>query len=50
MEKISKRLVQRHKDSGNIWCYYNSGEHNPCGCGSNCYHYEYDLMDKKIYG
>ena len=24
------------------------GENNPCGCGSNCYHDEYD--GKKIYG
>lgn len=45
----TKRLTRCH-DSGNIWCYYDSNGNNPCGCGSNCYHYEYDLMKKKIYG
>lgn len=35
------RTTQCHKKSGNVWCYYTT-ENNPCGCGSNCYHYEYD--------
>ena len=48
--KKSRRLTQCHEDSNNIWCYYDGDENNPCGCGSNCYHYEYDLIDKKIYG
>lgn len=39
---MSKRLIQRHPDSGNIWTYYTSSKKNPCGCGSNCYHYEFD--------
>ena len=48
--KKSRRLTQCYEDSNNIWCYYDGDENNPCGCGSNCYHYEYDLIDKKIYG
>ena len=43
-----KRKVQYYEDSNNIWCYYSSDSLNPCGCGSNCYHYEFD--GKKIYG
>lgn len=35
------RKTQCYKDSDRIWCYY-SKEPNPCGCGSNCFHYEYD--------
>ena len=35
------RTTQCYKESGNVWCYYTK-ENNPCGCGSNCYHYEYD--------
>lgn len=31
-----------------IWCYFVKGVSNPCGCGSNCYHYEYN--GEKIYG
>jgi hypothetical protein len=47
--KHKNRLTQCYEDNGNIWCYY-SEENNPCGCGSNCYHYEYDKMNNKIYG
>ena len=43
-----KRLIQRYTESRNPWCYY-SKENNPCGCGSNCYHLEYDRSDDKIY-
>lgn len=46
-ETNKKRQYQRY-DSGNVWCYYNPYKRNPCGCGSNCYHYEYD--GEKIYG
>ena len=28
--------------------YFTSGQRNPCGCGSNCYHYEFD--GENIYG
>lgn len=43
-----KRKTQCYKDDGKVWCYYSSDSLNPCGCGSNCYHYEFD--GKKIYG
>lgn len=43
-----KRKTQCYKDNKKIWCYYSSDSLNPCGCGSNCYHYEFD--GKKIYG
>lgn len=45
---INVRKVQHYADSKGIWCYYDGEENNPCGCGSNCYHYEYD--GEKIYG
>lgn len=45
-----KRLTQCYKDSENIWQYYDAIKNNPCECGSNCYHYEYDRIDNKIYG
>lgn len=45
------RKIQHYSDGDNgIWCYFIKGEKNPCGCGSNCYHYEYDAVAKKIYG
>ena len=43
----SKRLVQYHSNSKNMWQYY--GEINPGSCGSNCYHYEYDRIAGKIF-
>lgn len=45
-----QRLIQCHADSKNMWQYYNSDEFNPCGCESNCFHYEYDKASNKIYG
>lgn len=42
------RKIQCHEDDGGIWSYYVSGQMNPCGCGSNCYHYEYD--GRRVYG
>lgn len=39
--------IQKHLDTKNVWTYF-SPEKNPCGCGSNCYHYEYD--GQKIIG
>lgn len=48
--KQTRRLTQCYEDSENIWQYYDSDEKNPCGCGSNCYHYEYDRIDNKVYG
>lgn len=46
--KRTRRLTQCHENSEHIWYYYNN-ENNPCGCNSNCYHYEYDLTNNKIY-
>ena len=43
------RVVKCHEDSEILWQYYCVGQ-NPCGCGSNCYHYEYDNIDDEIYG
>ena len=42
-------LTQYHEDSGNIWQYM-SEEPNPCECGSNVYHLEYDEKYGNIYG
>lgn len=42
------RKIQCYDESKDIWCYYDGKNRNPCGCGSNCYHYEYD--GEKIYG
>lgn len=48
-DEDSARLLQCYEDSGNMWQYYDV-ELNPCGCGSNCYHFEYDITSNKIYG
>ena len=45
-----RRLIQCYEESGNMWQYFVPKENNPCGCGSNCYHYEYDRIDNRIYG
>lgn len=44
-----KRLIQCYKDTKRMWQYY-SNKNNPCECGSNCYHYEYDKIDNVVYG
>ena len=44
----NKRKIQYYDNGKQYHTYYVKGENNPCGCGSNCYHYEYD--GKKIYG
>ncbi len=49
-QKQVRRLTQCYEDSENIWQYYDGDKNNPCGCGSNCYHYEYDRIDNKVYG
>lgn len=37
------RTAQFYSDDPDmIWSYYIPQIRNPCGCGSNCYHYEYD--------
>jgi len=48
--KVAKRLTQCYDGTDKVWCYYDGQERNPCGCGSNCYHYEYDEENNKIYG
>lgn len=50
INKQKRRLSQRHNDSSNLWQYYTGNGSNPCGCGSNCFHYEYDKVDNTIYG
>ena len=45
----SIRQIQCYEDTERVWQYYNKFE-NPCECGSNCYHFEYDRDDDKIYG
>ncbi len=43
------RTKQYYKDAPKtIHSYYVPHEKNPCGCGSNVYHYEYDGKD--VYG
>ena len=43
------RKVQHHdNEKQQIWCYMVEGQSNPCGCGSNVYHMEYDGED--VYG
>ena len=43
------RIIQCF-DDGHLHTYYTSESSNPCGCGSNCFHYEYDTQTKKMYG
>ena len=43
-----KRKIQYYDNSKYYHSYWVEGEKNPCGCGSNVYHLEYD--GKKIYG
>lgn len=47
MNNERKRVKQYYVDSENVWSYFDGERRNPCGCGSNCYHYEYD--GEKIY-
>lgn len=45
----TERLTKCHEKTETMWQYY-SRERNPCECGSNCYHYEYDKINNEIYG
>ena len=48
---VKQRKTQYYNDNrSGVWCYFIKGEMNPCGCGSNCYHYEQDVNTGKIYG
>lgn len=41
-----RRKILCHPDGEqNVWTYYVAKQANPCGCGSNCYHYEFDGKD-----
>lgn len=42
-----ERVTQYYEDSEGVWSYFISGQKNPCGCGSNLYHYQYD--GEKLY-
>lgn len=43
------RKIQYDNVGNNIWCYYIKNTKNPCECGSNCYHQEYDNKERIIY-
>lgn len=47
VKHITKRKIQYY-EGGGIWCYWIKDQMNPCKCGSNVYHREYD--GKTIYG
>lgn len=40
--KMARRKILCYEGTHDIWSFFVGGERNPCGCGSNCYHYEYD--------
>ena len=37
---ITKKYYSDNTDK--VHSYWNGGKRNPCNCGSNLYHYEYD--------
>ena len=43
-----RRKIQYCEENETIHSYYVPHERNPCGCGSNLYHLQYD--GKNIYG
>lgn len=49
-QKHVRRLTQYHEDQKTLWQYFTGDRNNPCNCGSNCYHLEYNKIDNKIYG
>ena len=49
MIRIKNRKIQCYNEAPHDpWCYFTGKTKNPCGCGSNCFHYEDDGTD--IYG
>ena len=49
MIRIKNRKIQCYnKTPHDPWCYFSEEIKNPCGCGSNCFHYEDNGTD--IYG
>lgn len=43
------RLIH-YNDEGITYTNFTLGSKNPCGCDSNCYHYEFDTRSNKVYG
>lgn len=43
--KEERRILKQYDEDGNLQNYWVRGEKNPCGCGSNLFHYEYDGKD-----
>ena len=39
--KPGRKIMCYDDPQKGLWSYLN-GRRNPCGCGSNCFHYEYD--------
>ena len=39
---LRSRKILCYKGTKDVWTFFISGQRNPCGCGSNCYHEEYD--------
>jgi hypothetical protein len=48
--KSRNRMKQYYLDDRDSIHTYFTHDRNPCGCGSNCYHKEYDPDDEKVYG
>ena len=40
--KENKRKILCNKGTKNTWTFYIPQQRNPCDCGSNCFHEEYD--------
>jgi len=38
------------KRDGKVVTFMVPGERNPCGCGSNCFHQQYDVDEDITYG
>lgn len=36
------KILKQYDEKGNLENYWVRGEKNPCGCGSNLFHYQYD--------
>lgn len=37
-----RKLLYNETTPNEIWSFIHKGKSNPCGCGSNCFHKEYD--------
>lgn len=45
MRKMAKFTKVAVYDDGDIKSFITRGQRNPCGCGSNCYHYVTDGVE-----